>query len=453
MNYVPRVQEKTLRTFVQEKAPHKDVLLVEGARQTGKTTLVEHVLSAVKRKSVAINFERRPALLSKIDSCADFSDFTSLLEDACGFDPSANHVLFIDESQESMKLGGFVRFMKEEWGNATVILSGSTLTRLFRPDVRYPVGRVRRLTVTPFSFTEFLVALGSGRDAAAVREEFRKTTPSRHLHLLELYDRDLAIGGLPRIVADYADGKDRAGRTGEIVADYERDFIRIFGEDTLSIVKACFRSVAHFTGSASKNTTVVPSPGTTMNNKINGIFTRLEEWKLVLKSPQSGPSPEHSYGYLPKRYLFDTGLLRHFRETSLPSLKLLGDARPGVRTVIGGTIENQVAIDLSRRGAGLSGWKKTPSGMEIDFIIRENGGTMPCECKAALKIKGQHLRGLADYMETYKVKRGVIVSGAPYCVIPVRNGEIVNMPLYAAEFLPPPACGNREITGKRMDHE
>jgi predicted AAA+ superfamily ATPase len=102
MNYVPRVQEKTLRTFVQEKAPHKDVLLVEGARQTGKTTLVEHVLSAVKRKSVAINFERRPALLSKIDSCADFSDFTSLLEDACGFDPSANHVLFIDESQESM---------------------------------------------------------------------------------------------------------------------------------------------------------------------------------------------------------------------------------------------------------------------------------------------------------------------------------------------------------------
>jgi predicted AAA+ superfamily ATPase len=237
-------------------------------------------------------------------------------------------------------------------------------------------------------------------------------------------------------VSDYADGKDYAGRTGEIVADYEQDFIRIFGEDTISIVKACFRSVAHFAGSASKNTTVVPSPGTTVNNKINEIFARLEEWKLVLKSPQSGPSPEHSCGYLPKRYLFDTGLLRHFRETALPSLKLLGDARPEVRTVIGGIIENQVAIDLSRGGAELSGWKKTSSGMEIDFIIRKNGEAAPCECKAALKIKGQHLRGLTDYMETYKVKRGFIVSAAPYCVMKVRPGEIVNVPMYAAELLP-----------------
>jgi predicted AAA+ superfamily ATPase len=49
MNYVPRVQEKIIRDFVEEKVPHKDVLLVEGARQTGKTTLVEHVLSGIKR--------------------------------------------------------------------------------------------------------------------------------------------------------------------------------------------------------------------------------------------------------------------------------------------------------------------------------------------------------------------------------------------------------------------
>jgi uncharacterized protein len=435
MNYVPRVQEKIIRDFVEEKSPHKDVLLVEGARQTGKTTLVEHVLSGIQRPVVKINFERRPALLSRIDSCEDFSDFTSIIEDDCGFDPSANHVLFIDESQESMKLGGLVRFMKEEWSNATVILSGSTLTRLFRPSVRYPVGRVRRCMVTPFSFTEFLVALGKEREAKAVQNEFREITPSRHLHLLELYDRYLTAGGLPRIVADYAEGKDYVRRRKEIVADYEQDFIRIFGEDSISIVKSCFLSVARFAGSASKNTTVVPSPGTAINSRINEIFARLEEWKLVLKSAQSGPSPEHSYGYLPKRYLFDTGILRHFRETAIPSIGLLGDARPEVRTIIGGIIENQVAIDLSRDNAELSGWKKTSSGMEIDFIIRTNGETAPCECKAALKIKGQHLRGLADYMESFKVKRGFIVSGAHWGVMRVRAGEIVNVPLYAAEGL------------------
>jgi uncharacterized protein len=435
MEYIPRLQEKTIQEFAAEKTPHKDVLLVEGARQTGKTTLVEHALAGIHRNTISINFERRPALLSKIDSCADFSDFTALLEDAFGFDPSAGHVLFIDESQESRKLGGFVRFMKEEWSNATVILSGSTLTRLFRPDVRYPVGRVRRLNVTPFSFSEFLAALGRERESRAVMENMNGIPQSRHNHLIELYDRFLATGGLPRIVMDYAHRKDFAGRREEIVADYEQDFIRIFGEDSLSIVKACFRSVAHFAGSASKNTSVVPSPGTTVNNRINEIFSRLEEWKLILKSPQRGISPEHSYGYLPKRYLFDTGILRHFRETAVPALSLIGGDTPGVKTAIGGIIENQVAIDLARYGAELSGWKKTSSGMEIDFIIKGNGSALPCECKAAVKIKGQHLKGLAEYMELYKVKRGFLVSAAPYSVMKVRPGEIVNVPLYAAESL------------------
>jgi uncharacterized protein len=432
MNYVPRIQEKEITAFIEDNSPHKDVLLVEGARQTGKTTLVEHALSGIKRKAVKINLERKPALLSKIDSCNDFSDFTALLEDTFGFDPSAGHVLFIDESQESRKLGGFVRFMKEEWGNATVILSGSTLTRLFRPSVRYPVGRVRRCTVTPFSFTEFLSALGKKREVKTVIEDVRELPPSRHNHLLELYDNYLTVGGLPRVVGDYASGKDYVKRREEIVADYEQDFIRIFGEDLIAIVKACFRSVARFAGSTSKNTTVVPSPGTAVNNKINEIFARLEEWKLVLKSPQSGASPEHSYGYLPKRYLFDTGILRHFRETSVPSISLIENAGPEIRTAIGGTIENQVAIDFARNNAELSGWKKTSSGMEIDFIIKVNNNPYPCECKAAMRIKDQHLRGVAEYMELYNVKRGFIVSAAPYRVINVKPGVIVNIPLYAA---------------------
>lgn len=444
MSYIPRQQEKEIAAFIQDTTPHKDVLLVEGARQTGKTTLVEHLLSGIQRPVVKINLERRPALLSRIDSCQDFSDFSTLLEDTFGFDPSNGHVLFIDESQESAKLGGFVRFMKEEWNNATVILSGSTLTRLFRPSIRFPVGRIRRCTITPYSFTEFLSALGKEREKKAVLEEAAELPPSRHQHLLELYDHYLTVGGLPRIVADFALGKDYAKQRQEIVADYEQDFVRIFGEDSMTLVKACFRSVARFAGSVSKNTTVAPSPTTAVNNRINEIFTRLEEWKLVLKSPQSGLSPEHSYSYLPKRYLFDTGILRHFRETAVPSLSLLGNAAPEVRTAIGGIIENQVAIDFARAQGSLGGWKKASSGMEIDFIIKLSNNPFPCECKAAVKIKEQHLRGLIEYMTLYKINRGFIVSAAPYRSINVKPGTIINIPLYAAGR----AALEREVAGE-----
>ena len=71
-------------------------------------------------------------------------------------------------AQESRMLGSFVRFMKEAWAHATVILSGSTLRRLFRAHTRYPVGRVRHLVLGPFSFSEFLRALDKTHLAAEV---------------------------------------------------------------------------------------------------------------------------------------------------------------------------------------------------------------------------------------------------------------------------------------------
>jgi hypothetical protein len=75
-----------------------------------------------------------------VDACQEFREFEQLLRDRLGFDGTAQHVLFFDEAQESRRLGQFVRFMKEDWPHATVILSGSTLSRLFRDDTRYPVG-------------------------------------------------------------------------------------------------------------------------------------------------------------------------------------------------------------------------------------------------------------------------------------------------------------------------
>ena len=60
------------------------------------------------------------------DECRDFAAFQDVLLDRHGFRPNADQVLFIDEAQESRTLGGFVRFMKEEWPRATVILSRSS---------------------------------------------------------------------------------------------------------------------------------------------------------------------------------------------------------------------------------------------------------------------------------------------------------------------------------------
>jgi predicted AAA+ superfamily ATPase len=150
--YIPRRRDKAISDFLRDSSPNKNVLLVEGARQVGKSSLVSNALANVESKSYALNLERDARLCSFIDECRDFRDYEALLRDRVGFDPAKGEVLFIDEAQESRRLGGFVRFMKEEWHQVSVILSGSTLARLFREDQRYPVGRVDRIVIGSFCF-------------------------------------------------------------------------------------------------------------------------------------------------------------------------------------------------------------------------------------------------------------------------------------------------------------
>ena len=437
MSYIPRLADKEIRDFIEDKQPNKNVLLVEGARQVGKSFLVAHAIQASGKQNFSLNLEKETRLRSLIDDCREFKEFEQLLRDRIGFDSSSGHVLFFDEAQESSRLGQFVRFMKEDWSHATVILSGSTLSRLFRQDTRYPVGRVRRLLLGPLAFTEFLIAADQGHLADAIRTDEAPFSLQRHAHLLSLYDRFLLTGGLPGVVLACFRGGDLAELLAQILADYEQDFIRLFGESDADIVRACFRSVANFVGGPSKNTTVIPSPSSRVNGRINDVFGRLESWHLILRSDQKGPGAEAAHAYLPKRYLFDTGVLRHLREVAVPSIRILGTLAPLARQPLGGVIENQCAIELMRQGVSLCGWKKTPSGGEIDFVVKCGEATFPLECKASLTFDRKNIRGIADYLEMYRQPIGVVASLAPHAVFTLDgNRQVVNLPLYLLERLP-----------------
>lgn len=432
--YIPRHRDRELLSFIHREQEHKNVLLVEGARQVGKTALAENAIAQADKRSCCANLEKDVLLRSLIDECESFQAFTRLMRDRLDFHPGSDSLLFIDEAQESMALGRFVRFMKEDWPRSTVILSGSTLRRLFREHVRYPVGRVTKLVLGPFSFSEYLTAVGRQALAVDVLAPDMRFELHEHELLLDLCDQFLETGGLPAVVL--ADPEEYPMVRAQIVADYERDFIRLFGEPLLPIVKSCFRSVANFVGSPSKNASVVSNPSSSTNEKISGVFSRLEGWHLLLLSEQKGPGPEGSHGYLPKRYMFDTGVLRHFREAGVPSIKLSGTLTAGARTPLGGIIENQMAIELNRAGLPLNGWKKSSSGVEIDLVKQAQEGNVPIECKAALSVNLKHTRGVREYLRIYEQETGVIISLAPQAEFELEEGRrIINLPIYLAERL------------------
>ena len=239
----------------------------------------------------------------------------------------------------------------------------------------------------------------------------------------------------PDMVRAYAAGEDHALVRRQIVADYAQDFVRLFGEESVDIATACLRSVANFVGGVSKNTSVVPAPGSRVNAKINEVFARLESWHLILRSDQKGSSALASHAYLPKRYLFDTGVLRELRESAVPAISAVHTIAPAARTPLGAIIENQAAIELARGGQPLAGWKRSSAGSEIDFIVKTGPAAVPVECKASLTVNLRHMRGLIAYLRAHGQRRGYIASLAPYAETSVDGAQIVNLPAYLLERL------------------
>jgi hypothetical protein len=139
-----------------------------------------------------------------------------------------------------------------------------------------------------------------------------------------------------------------------------------------------------------------------MNARIAEVFLRLEGWHLILRSDQRGVGMEASHDYLPKRYFFDTGILRALRESAVPAIRVLETVDPVVRKSLGGVLENQAAVDLAGGGLPLAGWIKTPSGGEIDFVVKSGDATIPVECKAALKCDRRHWQGVVEYLEQFQ---------------------------------------------------
>ena len=109
-----------LKFYLENNAKENNVLLVQGARQVGKSTLIAEEL--IRTPHLLLNLETDRIARAEIDHTKSFREFTLLLKTRYNFSPG--DILFIDEAQESERLGHYVREMKEVWKKSKVILTG-----------------------------------------------------------------------------------------------------------------------------------------------------------------------------------------------------------------------------------------------------------------------------------------------------------------------------------------
>ena len=112
---IPRKIESKLLKFIEKKEKHKNVLLVEGVRQTGKSTAIQMALQQADLPFLEINLETDKLFCKELDQTEDFHQFQTLLKRSYNFTPSSGMILYIDEANESQRLGQYVRQMKEDW--------------------------------------------------------------------------------------------------------------------------------------------------------------------------------------------------------------------------------------------------------------------------------------------------------------------------------------------------
>lgn len=425
---IQRDLEKRLIAHLTHRVEHPNVALLEGARQVGKTTLVESIRPKLDREMLYLNLEENNRTVHDLSSCRDFADFETYLATTHQFKGDGQRVLCIDEAQEAPALGGFVRFMKEKWQHTPVILTGSSMTRIFGRETRFPVGRVTRFLLQPFSFKEFL-RCGKRETLLAFEDPFQIPL-FLHERLLKYVQAYLDVGGLPAVASSFFAQQDWRQIRRDLYFDYRSDFARIFSETEASLFDQCLRGVASNLGSPSKYAQMVRTTSA-LYRKVPNFLELLESWKLIHKCEIRGTRPERQH-FSPKRYLYDPGLANDLRLIALPRIDLLSNLDAAQRTPLGGILENMLATELVALGQHLTGWKKGVNSSEVDFISRTNlGNTIPIECKASLVTRPRDTGGIAEYAARHGSDLGMLVNlDLPGKFTTSKGLKIIHIPAY-----------------------
>lgn len=422
------VQSK-LQSLIED-THHNEVIMIEGARQVGKSYLVNSVLQDIDKPNLSFDLEKNAKLRREISKTEDFFDFQALMTDRYELQPGS--ILFLDEAQECLKLADYVKSFKEDWQNIKVILTGSSMNRFYSKEKRIPVGRTRSLCVFGFSFPEFIRFVKNDTLANFIHSAPETIPKSRHELMLELYDEYITTGGYPEAVKAFKEGQSSRDIIEEIFASLEEDFQR---KETYQsgLFSNVLTAIANHIGSPSKYTHIDAT-----KYSAKQVIEAMKTWHIVLEVSQYSLDPGRS-DFLPKRYLHDIGVANLLRSLAIPKISLIHTVDPILRTPLGGLFENAVLINLLSGDSAfkkISTWKKKKqTGIEVDFTMDSQNGynKIPIECKATTGINKRHIKNVVHYLTATNQTFGVVISAAPLKKITVDEKiTVLNLPIYLA---------------------
>jgi predicted AAA+ superfamily ATPase len=410
-------------------------LIINGARQVGKTHLVKLFGQSEFKKYHYFNFEENQELHQVFIHNLNANKIIHDLELLSGTAIDKSELIIFDEIQACPRALTSLKYFKE--ADTYKIISAGSLLGIHLNDESFPVGQVDFIDLHPLNFSEFLEVTNNFLFQKYQAAQLSELIGLLHDKLVEAYINYLFVGGMPEAVYFFASTNEKnlkhlmEVRTiqNNILKSYHADFAKHSGKvNSMSLSntwKNCALQIGQVHDDSVKRFKFQNVlPGKKQYSQFENIFNWLEKASLIIKThiidkPEI-PLLAYTKNSLFKAYVFDTGILNAILE--IPAHAIFNQS---LQTFKGFMAENFVAEELASYGLkSLFCWEGKSS--EVEFVIELNGLHFPLEVKSGTITRSKSLQ---VYAEKYQPEKKFICSLKPYS----ENGNLFKIPLYALE--------------------
>ncbi|MBQ0156060.1 MAG: ATP-binding protein [Bacteroidales bacterium] len=412
-----------------KNSPRRKPLIIEGARQVGKTWLVKEFGKSHYQNCIYVNFEQEKSLQNIFEKDLNPQRIIETLQLYTNkvIKPE-DSLIFFDEIQAAPSGITSLKYFYENASQYHIIAAGSLLGMSVHTGESFPVGKVNFLQMHPMSFIEFLNAIGKDQFANALIEQKWSILSPFHEELCQILKSYLIVGGMPEVVNEYAEKRDYKvvqEIQREILDSYERDFSKHAPINELPRIRQVWESV--------------PTQLAKENKKfIYGLLregARAKDYELAINwicdaglllktnrvTKPELPLSHYSEPDIFKLYMLDVGLLSTLSNIR-PEIILEGNR---IFTEYKGALTEQFVHQqmTQKKYEGVYYWTNDRSTAEVDFVIQNGNMIIPIEVKAETNV---HAKSFKLFCEKYNPTSAIRTSMLPY----KDESWMTNIPLY-----------------------
>ena len=416
----------------------KEALLLDGARQVGKTYIVRRYAERHYKKFVEINFVKNEAAKTLFDGIWNEKEFfvklSALTEVHCILGAT---LVFFDEVQECPEVVTYIKFLVDD-GRFHYVLSGSLLGVELKNIRSAPVGYLREVKMFPLDLEEFSTAVGLQTDVLSyVREHVEKREKIDalvHEKMMKVFRLYLVVGGMPAAVQAYLDTQDIQSVIREqkgILTEYRKDAARYDERAKMKIIRVMEILPSELNRENKRFYASDVKKGEKFE-RVEDNFVWLEKAGIALPVYNVDlprvPLELAKKSNLFKLFMNDVGLLAAQYMDGIQLAILNGN----LDVNFGSVFENFVAEELAAHGYERLYYFNSRKHGEVDFLVEKSGAVLPLEVKSGLSYKTHAALDNMMSVSDYGLMRAVVYN--TQCEIG-EVGRITYLPIYALMFL------------------